>query len=94
MILLEINLFPFQANAVQHNFKKIIQSLGLNDTEITLHTLRHTFATRALEKGINAKVLQKWLGYSSIKITMDIYSDVQLEFEKQEFLKLKINLLD
>ena len=83
-------IFPFNANVVQHNFKKVIKAMGLDDTEITLHILRHTFATRVLESGINPKVLQKWLGHSSIKITMDIYSEIQSEYEKSEFLKLKI----
>lgn len=40
---------------------------------ITPHTLRHTFATRAIEKNINPKVLQKLLGHSDIKITLNTY---------------------
>lgn len=40
------------------------------------HTIRHTFATRCAEKGIDVKVAQKLLGHSSITITLNIYTHV------------------
>ncbi|MDL2293160.1 site-specific integrase [Ruminococcaceae bacterium OttesenSCG-928-D13] len=40
----------------------------------TPHSLRHTFATRALEKDIPLKVVADWLGHSTIRITGDTYS--------------------
>lgn len=56
---------------------------------ITPHTLRHTFATRALENGIPPKVVQELLGHSSIKMTMDIYTHVLPQTKKEEILKLQ-----
>lgn len=41
-----------------------------------MHALRHTCATRAIESGVMPKVLQKLLGHSSIKATMDWYVHV------------------
>lgn len=52
-----------------------------------MHSLRHTFATRCIENGVQPKTLQKILGHSSINVTMDLYvhvTDEQLfsEIEK------------
>lgn len=41
-----------------------------------MHALRHTYATRAIERGVQPKVLQKLLGHGSIKTTMDKYVHV------------------
>ena len=53
-----------------------------------LHDRRHTYATLLLEHGVSPKVVQTLLGYSSVAITLDIYSHVSLELEKQAASKL------
>lgn len=40
------------------------------------HTLRHTFATRCIERGMNPKTVQVILGHSSVNITMNLYCHV------------------
>ena len=50
------------------------------------HTLRHTYATRLCEAGINIKVIQDVLGHSDIDTTMNIYVDVTSELKKKEIL--------
>ncbi len=52
------------------------------------HAMRHTFATRALERGIPPKVVQSYLGHSTIDITMDIYTHVTAELEREEIKKI------
>jgi integrase len=41
---------------------------------IPLHSLRHTYATLALQAGVHPKVVSERLGHSSVSITLDVYS--------------------
>lgn len=43
---------------------------------LMLKGLRHTWATLALEQGINPKVVQERLGHSTVNITLNVYSHV------------------
>ncbi len=51
------------------------------------HTIRHTFATRCFEVGMEPKVVQKLLGHSSIATTLDIYTHVLEEKQMSEVAK-------
>lgn len=53
------------------------------------HAFRHTFATRCFEAGIDAKVVQGYLGHASIAITLDLYTHVTDNKAKTEMDKLE-----
>ena len=66
----------------QRDFKLLLKRKGLR--EINVHGLRHTFATRALESGMNIKTLSQILGHSSVAFTLDTYAHIteDLKFEE------------
>ena len=55
----------------------------------SMHTLRHTFATRCIEAGMRPKTLQQILGHSSINITMNLYVHVTDEEKTKEMQKFE-----
>jgi integrase len=50
---------------------------------IRFHDLRHTAATRLLEQGVHPKVVSEMLGHASVAITLDIYSHVSPDLQRQ-----------
>lgn len=52
------------------------------------HTFRHTFATRCFENGVEAKVVQSYLGHASLKMTMDLYTHVTDEKSMTDIEKI------
>lgn len=49
------------------------------------HILRHTFATRMCEAGVNIKVMQEVLGHADVSTTLNIYADATAEFQQAVF---------
>ena len=68
---------------VQRRFKNILEKCDL--PPVTFHSLRHSFATRCIEKGADSKALSEILGHSSVKITLDIYVHSNME-QKREYI--------
>lgn len=82
---------PIGSAALNDDLKKIIERIrvdGIKFEAITPHTLRHTFATRGLENGIQPKVMQELLGHTSFSMTMDIYSHVLPDTKADEIQKI------
>ena len=61
-------------DAVSEMFLRRVRRYGLQ--RLTLHGLRHTWATLALERGIHPRVVQERFGHSTISITLGMYSHV------------------
>ena len=65
---------PLEPGSVTHRFQRESAELGL--PVVRYHDLRHTAATLMLEAGIHPKVVQERLGHATIAVTMDTYSHV------------------
>lgn len=63
---------------------KRIRADGHDFPHITMHNLRHTFATRAIEAGMNPQTLKTILGHTSLAMTMDLYSHVMADTKSRE----------
>ena len=77
-------IFPISLKTLKRDFTEVKKLLTF---PLKLHELRHTFATRCKENGIEDRIIQKWLGHADIKTTTKIYMHVLGEFEQQQALK-------
>lgn len=72
-------------------YHQILDGCGLR--HFTFHALRHTFATRAMEQGMEPKTLSMLLGHYSVSFTLDTYAHV-LDNQKIESMGLMEELFD
>ena len=80
---------PAKNSSYDTHLYKLCDEAGIK--RFCMHALRHTYATRAIESGMQPKVLQKLLGHASIKTTMDRYvhvTDDSMNLAVQQFEEL------
>ena len=73
---------PVTKNQLQAAIKRILGEMKKDSVDFpyfTMHSTRHTFATRCAEAGMKPEVLQHILGHSELSTTMDIYVSVQAD---------------
>lgn len=73
---------PTKNSAYDTTLEKLAKKSGI--PHFSMHTLRHTFATRCIEAGMKPKTLQEILGHSNIGITMNLYVHVTEEEKHKE----------
>jgi integrase len=61
---------PMAVSAVQGGLRRYLKRAGITKSRVTIHTLRHSYATHLLEAGIPLTVLQRLLGHNKIETTL------------------------
>lgn len=75
-----------ETRSYQESFKRLLKRLKIK--HYGFHSLRHTFATRCLELGVDIKTLSELLGHSSPTVTLNRYVHSNLELKKMAMNKL------
>lgn len=68
--------------------------LRLNLPKVSFHTLRHTFATRAVEVGMDVKTLSEILGHADVSVTLKKYVHSLPQHKREQIKKLEMLCLD
>ncbi len=84
--VIESNGLPVSVHSYQRSFELLLNKLKIPHRGF--HCLRHTFATRALECGMDVKTLAEILGHSNPTVTLKRYAHSMLEYKTQMMNKL------
>ena len=76
----------YEPRTYEDLFKRTLKTAGLQD--INFHALRHTFATRALEAGMDIKVLSSILGHAQASTTLNLYAHALPDHKKTSMDKM------
>lgn len=78
-----------EPRTVQRRLKRLTNRLEMPG--VHFHTLRHTFATRLLEMGVDVKTVSTLLGHASAKTTLDFYAHSLIEHQREAVERLAAN---
>lgn len=73
----------------EYRYKKIMKESKISF--INYHGLRHTFATRCIESGVDVKSLSEILGHANVSITLNTYVHSSMELKRAQMEKLVVS---
>lgn len=90
LVFVSQNGQPIDPRNFQKTFKCMLKRHNIRI--INFHGIRHTFATRSLESGMDIKTLSRLLGHSSIQISLDLYAHVTDQLQLEHISNLEMFL--
>ncbi len=81
-----------EPRTLENIFKKYLRECNLEVTNF--HTLRHTFATRCIERGFDVKTLSEILGHANVNITLNRYVHSSMEQKRKWMNELTAGVLN
>lgn len=75
------NVGPISPDSVNNMLKRVLERAGI--PKVRFHDLRHTFATLALQNGVDIKTVSSMLGHFSAGFTLDTYAHVTTAAQKE-----------
>ena len=84
------NAEPIEPRNYQYFFKKTLADCELR--YVNFHTLRHTFATRCVEAGMDIKTLSEILGHTNTNITLSYYVHSSMQSKRKQMNRLKFHM--
>ncbi len=86
--LLFVNTKGDYANprTVNRFLQRTLKQMGISD--ISTHSLRHTYGTRCIEAGMRSVALQRLMGHSDIAVTLNVYTSVFNKYKESELEKV------
>ncbi len=85
-LFLEPNGNYVRPNNANRKLKELLKKMGI--TDITSHSLRHTYGTRCIEAGMRAVALQRLMGHTDVSITLNTYTSVFNKYKEAELEKV------
>ena len=73
----------------EYRYKQFLKNNNIQD--INFHSLRHTFATRCVQAGVDIKSLSEILGHANVSITLNTYVHSSIETKRNQLEKLYIS---
>lgn len=72
---------PMEPRTMQYRYRKLLERCGVRYRNF--HAMRHTYATRCMENGVDIKSLSELLGHADIRTTLQTYIHSSLAHKKQ-----------
>ena len=74
----------------EYRYHRLLDKCGIES--INYHALRHTFATRCIEVGVDVKSLSEILGHANVSVTLNTYVHSSLELKRSQLEKLSFSI--